>query len=207
MFSLQPEQFIQIAIVLVTSLTLHEFAHAFVAYKLGDNTAHSQGRVSLNPLKHLDPWGTIIFLFTSFGWGKPVPVNPINFKNPKRDHALTAFAGPLSNLLIAFIVGFFLPSYPQSFLLVAFFQINISLFVFNLIPIPPLDGSQIISFFLNDNQYYKYQLFIQQNSRYIVLAMFLDLVVLPEIINFSVIQFLVTLVQLVIQPIILLGNI
>ena len=97
--------FILIVIALVFALCIHEFAHGFIAYKLGDHTALRQGRLTLNPLAHLDPMGSMMILFVGFGWAKPVPVNPVNFSNPREDMIKVAFAGPGSNLLLAFIGG------------------------------------------------------------------------------------------------------
>jgi Zn-dependent protease len=197
-----------LAITLITSLTVHEAAHAFTAYKLGDPTAKNQGRLTLNPLKHLDPWGTLFFILVQFGWGKPVPVNPVNFKNPKRDQALTALAGPTSNIIMAFIAALFLVYAPQtSAFFGMFMQINIILAVFNLIPIPPLDGSQILGILLNDNQYIRYQQFISQYSAYLVIALFIDLTILPEIIGFSILGTIIQIIAGLIQSIILLGTI
>lgn len=158
-------------------LPLHEFAHGWIAYKLGDNTAKYSGRLTLNPLVHIDPLGALLILLVGFGWANPVPINPRNFKNPKAGMALTALAGPLSNIIAAF-VGMLLNGIilglmvrfmsPINMGLIAgintFFSyyiiINIGLAVFNLIPIPPLDGSKILGAFLPDNvieSYYKYQ--------------------------------------------------
>ena len=200
------QNILYLAIILISTLTVHEAAHALAAYLLGDHTAKNQGRLSLNPLKHLDPWGTILFILTGFGWGKPVPVNPIYFKNPKRDQALTALAGPASNLIMAFIAGIFIPYYPQSVFLFMFYQINITLAVFNLLPIPPLDGSRIVGILLNDNQFQRYQEFIHQYSAYIIIGLYIDLFVLPEIINFSILRIVIQSVSAVISTIILIGN-
>ncbi|MFA4826747.1 MAG: site-2 protease family protein [Candidatus Shapirobacteria bacterium] len=134
---------------LIVAITIHEFSHAFVADRLGDPTARSQGRLSLNPLRHLDPLGTLMLIFAHFGWGKPVPIDPYNFKNPRRDELLTALAGPASNILLAVLLSllfrFLSPSLFKDILYVII-GTNIMLAVFNLLPIPPLDGSKI---FLN----------------------------------------------------------
>lgn len=142
--------------VLLISFPIHEFSHAMVAYKLGDNTAKLSGRLTLNPLKHLDPFGTILLLVAGFGWAKPVPINPLNFKNRREGMALTAVAGPVSNLFLA-IISLILFKYLQSYsninvyflnFLIYMVTINVTLAIFNLIPINPLDGSRILAMFL-----------------------------------------------------------
>jgi Zn-dependent protease len=149
--------------VLLIALPLHECAHGYVAYLLGDDTAKNQHRLTLNPLRHLDPIGAICILIFSFGWAKPMPVNPYNFKNRKLDMAVTAIAGPLTNLVIAFIsllllaVGlkFMGSTGPFTYLVIVFVgifaEINIMLCIFNLIPIPPFDGSRLLAVLLPEN--------------------------------------------------------
>ena len=135
--------------VLLFALCFHEFAHAWMANKLGDPTAKHSGRLTLNPLAHLDPMGSLMILFVGFGWAKPVPVDVRYLQNPRTDMMKVAFAGPVANLLLAFIGGtiirFQIVSGSFILMLVLFTQINIMLAVFNMIPIPPLDGSQIFS--------------------------------------------------------------
>ena len=154
-------------IVLLTAFPVHECAHAWVAEKLGDLTARNAGRITLNPFKHLDLFGTLCMIFVGFGWANPVPVNPNNFKNPKNGMALTAIAGPVSNLIMSFIamiiyrvlffVGLANGSYPtvamNVFALVV--TLNLSLAIFNLLPIPPLDGSRIFNLFMSEKTYFK----------------------------------------------------
>ncbi len=144
--------------ILIFSLCFHEFAHGYIAYILGDKTAQRHGRLTLNPLHHLDPIGSFMILFVGFGWAKPVPVNPSNFKNPKHDMMKVAFAGPASNLFLAFIAGLimriinFLSLNTNENILISlyfFIFINISLAIFNLIPIAPLDGSQIFGNYIS----------------------------------------------------------
>ena len=149
LFRLQPEVLVLLIPVLLFALVFHEFSHGWVAYKLGDPTAKHQGRLTLNPLAHLDSFGSMMILFVGFGWAKPVPVDSRYLANPRVDMMKIAFAGPASNLLLAFIGGILLrvTGYmgPLTSMLILFTQINISLAVFNMIPIPPLDGSQIFS--------------------------------------------------------------
>jgi Zn-dependent protease len=144
-----------VAITLIIAFTLHEFAHAFVAYKFGDDTAKKQGRLTLNPIQHLDPIGTLLIFIVGFGWARPVPVNRFFFKNPRLAGILVSVAGPLSNLflvLIAFLFWYIcivtgiaeqLPLAVIDFLNV-FIDLNLVLFIFNLLPLPPLDGYRII---------------------------------------------------------------
>lgn len=143
-----PIGFIVWGAIVTISLSIHEFAHAFTADKLGDPTPRLQGRVTLNPLAHLDPLGTLAILFIGFGWGKPVMFDPYNLKDPKRDAALIAVAGPLSNIAIALLcailyhvspLGSFIPG-----LLYGIIALNLGLAFFNLIPIHPLDGGKIL---------------------------------------------------------------
>ena len=149
LFRLPPEVLALLIPVLLFALVFHEFSHGWVANKLGDPTAKHQGRLTLNPLAHLDPFGSMMILFVGFGWAKPVPVDSRYLANPRTDMMKIAFAGPASNLLLAFIGGMLIrvTGYmgPLTSMLIIFTQINISLAVFNLIPIPPLDGSQIFS--------------------------------------------------------------
>jgi Zn-dependent protease len=142
--------YIFLAIALVIAITIHEYSHALAADRLGDPTPRSLGRLSLNPLRHLDPLGTLMIFVLRFGWGKPVPIDAYNLKNPRRDELIIALAGPVSNLILATIFSLLANFIPQNFILLSFvftlIQINIILAVFNLLPIPPLDGSKI---FLN----------------------------------------------------------
>lgn len=150
-----PLVFLLVAVSLIISISIHEFSHAYVADKLGDPTARYLGRVTLNPKAHLDPLGTILLLFAGFGWGRPVPVNSINFSNPKRDMALVSLAGPLSNFILAILLSIAL-KFIGSF---SFFGIflylvilyNLMLGIFNILPFHPLDGFKIVSGVLPSN--------------------------------------------------------
>ena len=144
-----PEVLLLLVPVLLFALCFHEFAHAWVANKLGDPTEKHSGRSTLNPLAHLDLMGSLMILFVGFGWAKPVPVDVRYLQNPRTDMMKVAFAGPAANLLLAFVGGTIIRAHLVGgsliLMLVLFTQINIMLAVFNMIPIPPLDGSQIFS--------------------------------------------------------------
>jgi Zn-dependent protease len=150
---------------LIIAITIHEFSHALVADKLGDPTPRSMGRLSLNPMAHADMVGTILLpLISAFtgiptiGWAKPVIIDPFNFRHPKRDEILVSIAGPLSNLLLALILSLVSNLFHvQSIFIYLLVLINISLFVFNLIPVPPLDGSKIILNLLPSESSIKWQ--------------------------------------------------
>ena len=175
--------YILVALAALISLSVHEFAHGYMAYKLGDDTARNLGRLTINPLKHIDPFGAICMILFRFGWAKPVPINARNFKKPKRDFALVAMAGPIANIILSFLGAFlYLLTFSlvkdivfteKNFLfhvlnnlltfLFAFHSLNIGLAIFNLIPIPPLDGSRILNVILPPKAYFgimKYERYI-----------------------------------------------
>ena len=154
-------------------ITLHELSHGFVAYRLGDDTAKRAGRLTLNPLKHLDPMGLLMMLVFHFGWAKPVPVNMMRFKNPKKGMAVTALAGPGCNFLITVVFLFLYGALQKPLfasnagkmvleLLELTAYISLGFCIFNLIPVPPLDGSKILFSALSDSAYWK----LMQYERY-----------------------------------------
>lgn len=169
------------AILILVAFPVHELAHGYMAYKLGDNTAKYEGRLTMNPLAHMDLFGTLMMLLVGVGYAKPVPVNPLRFKNYKSGMALTALAGPLSNLLMAILgVGlyrvliiFVSDGWTLTLLRLGlvelFASINISLAMFNLLPIPPLDGFRIVSYILPDKWVYMVNRY-QQVITLVVLA-------------------------------------
>lgn len=182
-----------IARLLIATLILpfHELAHGWVAYKLGDPTARWMGRLTLNPIKHFDPIGSVLMLLTGYGWAKGVPINPRNFKNEKKGMALTAIAGPVTNLLMALglmilqklVVIIYLLSGAEWLqiiwsILSFMVTINVVLGVFNLIPFPPLDGFRIVSLFLPDRIYYK----ITQYEQYFLYS-FMAVLMLTDILD------------------------
>lgn len=175
---MEPQEIIQYLLMIpaaLLSLAVHEFSHGYIAYRLGDPTARSLGRLTLDPFKHLDPIGTVCMVLFRFGWAKPVPINPRYFKDPRKGMALTAAAGPISSFLLAFLaailyrltllgmgaaigawshpaVYYFFIYLAQFFLLLHY--LNLSLCIFNLIPLPPLDGSRIFYVFLPPKWYF-----------------------------------------------------
>jgi Zn-dependent protease len=170
-----PTGFILFIVVLLMALTVHEAAHAYAAKLLGDDTAELLGRLSLNPLVHLDPLGTLAMLVAGVGWAKPVPVNTSNFTNPRLHNLFVALAGPASNLLLAIVFAVFSaifkpdPSSLAAAVTTLVIYFNIVLMLFNLIPIPPLDGSKILHLFMSDESFYT----LEQYGTYILLGLIL----------------------------------
>lgn len=178
------EDLIYILPALIISLTVHEWAHAFASYCLGDKTAKYDGRLSFNPLKHIDILGFFSLVVFGFGWAKPVNINPDNYKNPIRDTSIVSAAGPISNflmgligvLLCALFIKIKAPLYLIKFMGI-FISYNVVLGVFNLFPIPPLDGSKILAGVLPESIYYKYL----SLERFGFIILFALLIFYPEI--------------------------
>ena len=187
--------------VVLLSLAFHECAHALTAYKLGDPTAKSMGRLTLNPLRHIDPIGALMMLVIGIGYAKPVPVNSRYFKKPRRDMALVAAAGPLSNFLLCIVSlivfnlfaaidigetgGFLLYLWEGTLMFfAAAAELNIMLAIFNIIPIPPLDGSRIAFMFLPAKWYFG----LMKYERYIMIGFFAVVLFMTRILKISIIS-------------------
>ena len=204
--------------VLLVCLPVHEFAHALAAYKLGDNTADKQGRLTLNPFVHLDIFGSLMILFVGFGWAKPVPVNTAVFKNPRRDMALVAFAGPFANIVMATLLMSMIKivvyvgagripiqMISNLFMIVEFMIfINLVLAVFNLLPIPPLDGSKLFGAILPARLY-----FGMMRYERVGMSMLLGLIIVGMLTGYNILGIiigesalrLVPLIDLITRPI------
>jgi Zn-dependent protease len=193
-------------IAIAIAITIHEFAHAYVADRLGDPTARALGRLSLNPIRHYDPIGTTMLLVTAivlrtpFGWAKPVPYDPYNLQNPKRDSMLIALAGPVSNILLAIplslLLRYFLVEVSVlNVLFTSLISVNIFLAIFNLIPIHPLDGSKVITGLLPDDMARDYMSIMNRFGFLILIFMILPLGGTAPIFSliYPVIQFILNL--------------
>ena len=159
MLRTDPIEMLQIILMIIPLFVLHELAHAWMALRLGDTTAKDEGRLTLNPIKHIDWLGLLMIMLIGFGWAKPVMINPENLQNKKRDMALIALAGPLINFILAFflvIIGVVILDFQVFFVLHMAF-LSIMLGVFNMLPIPPLDGSKVLAGILPDGIYNSYR--------------------------------------------------
>lgn len=206
---------------ILISLTIHELSHAYTSYRLGDPTAKNMGRLTLNPLKHLDVFGTIMLLVSRFGWAKPVPINPTYYKDYKKGTMIVSLAGPMSNILLATIFSIPLMYFGTKYNIRSLGQtlfsqdyraiiynfsslmvdINIGLAVFNILPIPPLDGSKILSGILPNKQYYKLLQYENQVGMIFILIVF----VIPGVLNFVMspfIRIVETIINLIVTPIV-----
>jgi len=175
------------AVTILISITVHELAHGYAAYRLGDQTAKIQGRLTLNPLAHLDPIGALLMFITGFGWAKPVPVNPFFFKGDRtKGMMLVSIAGPLANLVLAWIlicvyIGAILVTSTVYPILHTLALLNIYLAVFNLIPIPPLDGSKILAGFLPKQTALKYLTTVEQYG-FLILMLLVIVGLVPKVV-------------------------
>lgn len=176
----EPLVFFAWMVAMLMAISLHEFCHALAAYALGDPTAKYAGRLTLNPLKHLDLWGLVMLLIAGFGWGKPVPYNPYNLKNQRWGPAIVALAGPASNLVLVFIFGFvlrllvangILPPQNMLFTLLELIVVlNTVWLTFNLIPIPPLDGSKLL-FAILPAKYDHFKMFLETRGPFLLIGL------------------------------------
>lgn len=196
--------------LLILSFTLHELSHGLAAYFMGDKTAKYSGRLSLNPLKHIDWFGFLLLLVAHIGWAKPVPVNMYSFKDPKKGMAITAFAGPLMNIILSFVSLLLLVLGTlynwNGYVLTAFnlsVYYNAVLAMFNLLPIPPLDGSKVLFAFLPDRYYFKLMTYEHYGMIIILLLSFTNMT--SRIISTGVYNLIDKLMYLVINLLTLLG--
>jgi len=198
---------------LVIAISVHECAHAWAANYLGDPTAKHQGRLTLNPMAHLDMMGTILLFVIGLGWGKPVPVNPYNLRSPKRDSSLVSLAGPLSNILTAIVVAV-----PYKYLVVnggsvevaaflrGIFDLNIVLALFNFVPLPPLDGSKMIGVFVPRAYERAYAKFLQEGVKYFVVFILIDMYVFGRMFGVSLLWWVMGWGYTLLSSAILLGT-
>ena len=194
LLSSNPTVFILVAVSLIFALCVHEFSHGIIAYHYGDDTAYKNGRLTLNPLNHLDPIGSLMILFIGFGYAKPVPVNPYNLNNPRMDMIKVAAAGPISNFILSFFgvilftlffkIGIITEHIETFFLF--FIRINIYLALFNLIPIYPLDGGQIFGNFISKYNPKIFQQLNEYGPKILLAVIFVGLVA-----QFSIIHLLI----------------
>lgn len=192
-------------IAVAFAVTVHEFCHAWMADRLGDPTPRMQGRISLNPLRHFDLFGTLALIIFKFGWGKPVQFNPRNLEYPKRDSALIALAGPMANLVTALVLAAPIKFLTQAIvaqdggtaglvlvaILKAISDISVILFSLNVLPFPPFDGSKIIGLFVPRAYEHVYASYLENGTQYVIFFVLFDLLFLTNLFHFSILQFLV----------------
>jgi Zn-dependent protease len=180
-----PVVFALVAVIIIAAIAIHEFAHAWMADHFGDPTPRYQGRVTLNPLAHLDPFGTVLLFLVGFGWGRPVEFDPHNLKDPVRDAAIIALAGPVSNLALALLLtltiptlaGFLgIPAGIAGLVLNLAISYNVMLAIFNLVPVYPLDGSKILFALLPRQMALEYDVLMNRFGSFILIALILPLV-------------------------------
>lgn len=197
---------------LIIAISIHEAAHAFVAYKLGDDTAKHHGRLTLNPIAHMDPVGTLMLFIAHFGWGKPVPVNPYNFKNPVEGSALTAFAGPLSNFATALVCSIPLKYFPQLLpdqllhFLWVLLDLSLVLGLFNMLPFPPLDGSKIFAVFIPKSKREGYFEFLKNSQKYFLVFILVDLFLIRRYLGYSILWTIIINLHTAVKTLIFLGG-
>lgn len=204
--------FLYIIFALVLVITFHEFAHAYVAMLLGDSTAKHRGRVTLNPLAHLDPLGTVLLFLVGIGWGKPVPVNRAYFKRPVAYEALVAVAGPLMNLLIAIVVliplkyfGHYI-NYELALLLGTIFDVSVLLFAFNMLPFPPLDGSKFLQLLIPGRYQHHYQFYLANASLYFLGFLIVDNFLFSKYFGFSILSSVIGWLVVMVKSALFLGG-
>ncbi len=199
---------------LLMSVTIHEFCHAVTAVFLGDPTPRIHGRVSLNPMRHIDPLGTLALIFFKFGWGKPVVFNPNNLKKPTRDSALIGLAGPASNLLMAIVAAIPLKylattAFSQTIFfefIGVFFVVNILLFSLNILPFPPFDGSKIIGVFVPFRFRRAYDAYLESGVVWVLIFIAFDQMILRWITGFSVLNYLIGTISTLVLSLVGLGS-
>lgn len=206
--------FISSIVAIIFCVTLHEFCHAWAADRLGDPTPRVLGRLTLNPLKHFDFFGTLSLIFFKIGWGKPVPFNPENLRHPKRDSAIIALAGPFSNLITAivfaipikYLAGTSFHALPFYDLLRFIGDFSILLFTLNMLPLPPFDGSKIIGVFVPHRFTHVYENFLREGVKYVIIFILFDVFVLSELLHFSILNLVVFRLAFWIKALIFLGT-
>lgn len=204
-------EILYLIIALLIAITIHEFSHAYTADRLGDPTPRLAGRLTLNPLKHLDILGTIMIFLVHFGWGKPIPINPRYFRKPISYSALTALAGPISNFLLAIFFAVLL-KYIWQFLPEGIFDlfmwiinINLALGIFNIIPLPPLDGSKIVGLIIPNKYHQIYLKFLINGPVYLVILIAADYFLISRWFGFSIFGYVIGNILEYLRAVIFLG--